>query len=544
MLFMSTEYSRAIRELKLDPSSQEFLNNSTQMNILALLKVFEEENRRNNFFNKLDKKYQPYKDDMDFKTFFFIGHNGEEAKETLLEVLNSSPKIYKSIVEDLNNEGFNKTFYESNKEFRSLVDKENKSEADVRAIHELRMSALLEVKIPSMDNTPTPKRLAQITTDTTAVLKNYGKNALKGLSLANMIMNPTSIVTKVAANKMMSGARWLANGGYEKLIDRIAPEIEKFEMKKGYELKPLEKVKQNIQKKVRSVLGSKKAMFAVAGIIGATSVTIMALSGDFDGVTETLSELDIQKAKDFIASADFESAKETLNSGVSSAKSFFEGFSFESFGQKLSDMGTSISNSWDTAWNATGETLGDLSMSAKEQFGSLLAQTSNAEIPFFEDIDLENPESLDTPNQEEPLSTQEEVAQTQFETEKTEVKAEANLTESKRFAVDTNVASLGLESPLEVASYEIQKGDCLWEIVKNQNPDFTNAQILEATKFLAESNGLANPDLIHAGSNLNIPNDLAQAMELKSNSLISETQVAVTDAEPAAATPSGKKPRI
>ena len=55
--------------------------------------------------------------------------------------------------------------------------------------------------------------------------------------------------------------------------------------------------------------------------------------------------------------------------------------------------------------------------------------------------------------------------------------------------------------------YTINKGDCMWNIVKAQYGDNvkTNADILKAVNKLAEINNISDPNLIYAGNTLNIP---------------------------------------
>lgn len=55
--------------------------------------------------------------------------------------------------------------------------------------------------------------------------------------------------------------------------------------------------------------------------------------------------------------------------------------------------------------------------------------------------------------------------------------------------------------------YTINKGDCMWNIVKAQYGDKvkSNADILKAVNKLAEINNIADPNLIYTGNTLNIP---------------------------------------
>ena len=57
----------------------------------------------------------------------------------------------------------------------------------------------------------------------------------------------------------------------------------------------------------------------------------------------------------------------------------------------------------------------------------------------------------------------------------------------------------------EPKSYEIQKGDCLWNIVKEQYGYDSNNDILNMVNRIVEENNIDNPNLIYSGDNIILP---------------------------------------
>ena len=59
--------------------------------------------------------------------------------------------------------------------------------------------------------------------------------------------------------------------------------------------------------------------------------------------------------------------------------------------------------------------------------------------------------------------------------------------------------------------HNVVRGDNLWNIAHSYlGNSATNAQILELTNNLAQINNLSNPDLIHPGDQIRVPQELVQ----------------------------------
>ncbi|MCH8520067.1 MAG: LysM peptidoglycan-binding domain-containing protein [Nanoarchaeota archaeon] len=79
-----------------------------------------------------------------------------------------------------------------------------------------------------------------------------------------------------------------------------------------------------------------------------------------------------------------------------------------------------------------------------------------------------------------------------------------------------NVSNVEVESPIPTATASIDihtviRGDNLWNIAHSYlGGSATNAQILELTNNLAQINNISNPDLIHPGDQIRVPQELLE----------------------------------
>ncbi len=78
----------------------------------------------------------------------------------------------------------------------------------------------------------------------------------------------------------------------------------------------------------------------------------------------------------------------------------------------------------------------------------------------------------------------------------------------------TNNDSESVFTKAEPKSYEIQKGDCLWNIVKEQYGLTSNKDIQDMVNRVVEENDIENPSIIYSGNSIILPDlyeELAQA---------------------------------